>query len=180
MRPLSLSAPAPHTPKDTQAHLPRLLGANYPSVVFEKDRGMFGGSAFLNPFPRAGTGFRVTRGAADTAPLFGCSGCRDTRISPYEPSAPAPLPRPRAAKPSRHRDYCWKPRESEERCQALAGLLPGGSGMHTPAGHTSPCSELPSPAGTKLSPSTHPLGNLFPLRQDPCDPAPAGSPSLAL
>lgn len=160
MSPLSLAAPAPHTPKNTQAHLPRLLGANYASVVFEKDRGMFGGSAFLNPFPRAGTGFRVTRGAADTAPLFGCSGCRDIGISPYEPRAPAPLPRPRAAKPSRHRDYCWKPRESEERCQALAGLLPGRGGMHTPAGPTSACSELPSPAGMKLSRSIHPLGNL--------------------
>lgn len=124
----------PHAPKDTQAHLSRLLGANYPCVGFEKDRGTLGGSAFLNPFPSGRAGFPGAPGAADTEPLF---GCRDFGISPYEPAAKSSKARP------------------------APGLLleaQGGRGEESGSGRAAGWAPrqdpaLPFPAGMELSPS---------------------------
>lgn len=183
----ALHDPQPSAPpKDTQAHLSRLLAANYPSVGFERDRGMFGGSAFLNPFPPGWDGFPGDPGGRRHCAfvrLLRLPGYRDIALR-AERSGPTP-----ASKSSKAQPAPGLLLEGEETHQALARLRPGVRGRDIPGGRwdghpPSACPELPSPAGMKLSPSHPSPGKPLPLPHGPlnprCDPAPAGPPSLAL
>lgn len=99
----ALHGPQPSAPpKDTQAHLSRLLAANYPSVGFERDRGMFGGSAFLNPFPPGWDGFPGDLGGRRHCAfvrLLRLPGYRDIALR-AERSGPTPASKSSKAQPA--------------------------------------------------------------------------------
>lgn len=128
----ALHDPQPSAPpKDTQTPLSPLLAANYPSVGFERDRGMFGGSAFLNPFPPGWDGFPGDPGGRRHCAfvrLLRLPGYRDIALR-AERSGPTP-----ASKSSKAQPAPGLLLEGEETHQALARLRPGVRGRDIPGG----------------------------------------------